>query len=567
MRKRAYLVFLIPVVALALACSTSEDEVVARMGDEPITAGMIKDEYLAISPTARPALTTMEEQEQFVRDVLSKEMLEREAAKMGLENVPEVKQARQGALQRKAWELYYTDNVESKVNVSDDELRQAYDMQRYRYHLGWIFVRSRALAEELAARIAAGEDFGEIASKYSIDASRMRGGDIGMRALGTLPASVETMVSKMKPGQVSDPVEYGGHYMLIKLYDIDESEPPDFETLRQGLISMVRSRKETLLQRQIADELKQKYAVKFHDDVVDMIVAKTRELYPEEADAGKVPEFSDEELARVVAEYDGGEWRVRTYKEKIQQQPDFMRPAYKVDSETIKTIIGDFITGELWMREIEAMGYNTRPEVTRAAERAMEEAVVTLMHQQVVKDVDVDEAKLREFYDEHKAELLSEASAQLAVITTETEEEARAIYQELKAGADFAETAKAKSFDGLSGAEGGKLGAPLYQRQLEMFPDVEEAVGTLGVGDYSEPMAMPAGFMAGEYLIIKVLEKTPARQLSFDEVESMLGQRVVQLEQDKAFGDWLAQKMEEYKVEIYPDPLSRIDFAALKTQE
>ena len=298
-----------------------------------------------------------------------------------------------------------------------------------------------------------------------------------------------------------------------------------------------------------------------------MIVAKTLALYPEDDEAGKIPEFSDEELARVVAEYDGGEWRVRTYKEKIQQQPAFMRPAHWVDSETIKTIIGDFITGELWMREIEAEGYTERPEVTSAADRAMEEAMVTMMHQQIVKDVDVDEAKLHEFYDEHKTELMSEASAQLAVITTETEGEAQAIYDELQAGADFAETAKAKSFDNLSGAEGGKLGGPLYQNQMEMFPEVEETVNALEVGQYSQPMPMPAGFMPGQYVIIKVLGKTPSRQMSFDEVEDMLGQRVVQLEQDKVFGEWLAAKMDEYKVEIYPDPLSKIDFAALKTQE
>jgi parvulin-like peptidyl-prolyl isomerase len=567
MKKRAFLIVLMSLAALVLSCSKSDDEVVAQMGDEPITAGMIKEEYLSISPGARPALTTLEEQEQFVRDVISKEILEREARKMGLENLPEVKEARQSALQRKAWQLYYDENVASEVSVTEDELREAYDMQRYRYNLGWIFVRSRALADDLAARIAAGEDFDELASRYSIDASRMRGGNIGLRALGTLPAAVETTVSQMRPDDVAGPIEYGGVYMLIKLYQIDESEPPDFEALRQGLESMVRTRKETALQRQLAEELKRKYNLEFHDDVVDMIVAKTRALYPEDDEAGKVPEFSDEELARVVADYDGGEWRVRTYKERIQQQPSYMRPAYWVDSEAVRGIVGDFITGEIWMREIEAEGYTQRPAVIAAADRAMEEAMVTMMHQQVVKDVEVDEAKLHEFYDEHKAELMSEAGAQLAVITTETEEEAQAIYNELQAGADFAQTARAKSFDTLSGAEGGKLGGPIYQKQMEMFPEVEETVDSLKVGQYSKPMPMPAGFMPGNYVIIKVLEKTPARQLSFDEVESMLGQRVVQMEQDRVFGEWLTNKIDEYNVEIYPDPLSKIDFATLRTQE
>jgi parvulin-like peptidyl-prolyl isomerase len=558
---------LVSVVALGLCCSKSEEEVVARLAGEPVTAGEIMDEYLAISPGARPMLTTVEDQEQFVRDVLSKEILKREALSMGLGDVPEVQQARTSALQRKAWEMYYEDKIRSRVDVSEEELRNLYEMQGKRYHLGWIFVRSRALADDLASRIAAGEDFGTLASMHSIDASRTRGGDIGVRALGTLPASVEETVSRMSPGEVSGPIEYGGNYMLVKLYEVDETEPPDFESLRQGLISMVRTRKENALQRELAQEIKEKYGLTFHDDVVDMIVAKTRALYPVEGEAGEIPEFSDEELARVVAEYDGGEWRVRAYKERLQAQPEFMRPAYGTDSEMIRNIVGDFITGELWMREIEAEGYMDRPEAVQAGDRAMEQVMVTLMHQQVVKDVEVDEQKLRDFYDENKAELMSETAYELAVITTETEDEAREIYQDLQGGADFAETAKNKSFDHLSGAQGGRLRGSIYARQIEAFPDLEELIETLDVGEYSAPVPMPAGFMPGEYVVVKLLAMTPSRQMGFDEVRSMLDQRVIQLEQDKTFGQWLAEKMDTYKVEIYPDPLSQIDFAELRTRE
>jgi parvulin-like peptidyl-prolyl isomerase len=478
-----------------------------------------------------------------------------------------VQQAGQSALQRKAWEIYYEENVKDKVDISEDEIRDIYETQRYRYHIGWIFVRSRALAEELAARISAGEDFGELASKHSVDASRMREGDIGVRALGTLPRSVENMVLNMSPGEVSAPIEYSGHYILAKLYSREDAEPPDYETMRQSLIAMLRTRKETAIQTDLAEDLKEKYGVTFRDEVVDMVAAKARALHVDESVVGEIPEFSDEELSRVLAEYGGKEWRVRALVERIQAQPDFMRPGYGSDAETIRTIVGSFITGELWMLEIQDRGYTERPEVVRMAERAREQALVTMMHQQVVKDVEIDDAKLREFYEENKADLMSEASVELAVITTETEDEAKAIHQELLAGADFAATAKEKSFDEMSGSAGGELRGPLYQRQLEAFPEIDELVQTLDVGKYSEPVPVPAGFMPGEYVIVKVLNKTPSEQLDFEEVESMIGQRVVQLEQDKAFGGWLAEKMDEYGVEIYPDPLNQINFEDLRAQE
>jgi hypothetical protein len=348
------------------------------------------------------------------------------------------------------------------------------------------------------------------------------------------------------------------------MYEKDDSEPPDFESLRQGLMSMVRARKETALQRGLSEDLKDKYGFRFHDDVVDMIVDKTRALYPAEGEAGKIPEFSDEELARVAAEYQGAEWRVRTYMERIQAQPDFMRPAYGTDSEAIRNIIGDFVTGELWMREIEAEGYGQRPEVLAAAERTTEEGLVTAMHREVVKDVEVDDQKLREFYSEHKEELWSEAGAKLAVITSETEEEAQAIYEELEAGGDFAGLAAERSFDEASRGRGGELASVVYLRQIEPYPDILEVVESTAVGEYSHPIPMPAGFMAGEYIIVKVLDKIESVQLEFEEIKQMLGQRVVQLEQDKAFGTWIAEKMAEYEVEIYPEPLSQIDFVSLR---
>jgi parvulin-like peptidyl-prolyl isomerase len=563
MKKAILTACLVSALGLTLSCSRSEEDEVARLGDDVITAGMIKEEYLAISEGARPLLATIEEKEQFVRDVLSKELLEQEAVKMGLDVLPEVQQAQQSVAQRKAWELYYNDTVRSEVEVSEQEIEDLYELQRYRYHLGWIFVRSRALAEELAARIAAGEDFAELAAKHSIDASRTRGGDIGARALGTLPVEVEEMASGMSAGEVSDPIEYGGRYILIKMYEIDDAEPPDFEALRQGLMSMVRTRKETALQRGLTAELKEEYGLTFHDDVVDMIVEKTRALYPDEREPGEIPEFTDEELARVIADYEKGEWRVRTYVERLQTQPEFLRPAYGTDPQEIRTIVDDFITGELWIHEIQAKGYDQRPEVVRAGERAAEEAMVTAMYRQVVKDVEVDDEKLRDFYEENKEELWSEPGAKLAVITSPTEEEAQAVYERLQAGEDFAKLAMESSFDEVTGAEGGELRSLLYNRQLETFPDILDLIENTAEGRYSSPIPMPAGFMPGEYIIVKVLDKIESEQLEFNEVKQMLGQRVVQIEQDEAFGEWLTGKMEEYGVEIYPEPLAQIDFASM----
>jgi hypothetical protein len=55
--------------------------------------------------------------------------------------------------------------------------------------------------------------------------------------------------------------------------------------------------------------------------------------------------------------------------------------------------------------------------------------------------------------------------------------------------------------------------------------------------------------------------------MGFDEIRKSLYDRVLQLEQEKAFGEWLRDKMVEHQVEVYPDVLGSIDFEDLRQQE
>lgn len=567
MKKSVLILCLAALAAFSLTCGKAEDKAVARVGGQVLTVGMVQDHYLAISQEARPELPTLDEQEQFVRDIVSKEILVAEARKMGIEKLPEVTQATSNAIQRKAWEVFYQEKVKSQVKVAEADVQDLYEKQRYSYHLLWIFLRSQALADQVSRRIAAGEDFGRLAEIYSMDPSRSRGGDIGARPLGTLPQSVEDIVSALSPGEVTDPIVYDSYYVIIKLLDKTEQEVPDLESARLGLEAMIRMRAETALQRKMAAEIKDKYDLTFVPEALETIARKTRELYPsEDVKLGLIPEFSDEELDRTLLKYKGGEWLISTYVEKIKMQPPSLRPGYGTDSETIKSVIGDFITGELWMVEIENDGYTQRPEVLSLANRVREEAMITALHDELVRNVEVKDEDLKKFYEEQKSQMVSEASVQLAVITTETEEEAADIHRMLDAGADFGDLAVERSFDRNTGANGGVLRGQLFKRQLEMFPDVETVIDGLAEGSYSGVVPMPMGLFPGNYGIFKLLARNESRQLTFEEVKAKLGETALQAAQDEAFGQWLTTKMEEYDVEIYPAGLEAIKFSKLRGQ-
>jgi parvulin-like peptidyl-prolyl isomerase len=72
--------------------------------------------------------------------------------------------------------------------------------------------------DRVAARVAAGEDFGELARQHSADPSGAQGGDLGWFRRGMMVREFEESAFRLPAGQVSTPVrtEYGWHLIKVE---------------------------------------------------------------------------------------------------------------------------------------------------------------------------------------------------------------------------------------------------------------------------------------------------------------------------------------------------------------
>lgn len=564
MRSRLVLLCFACFAAVLTSCTSTDERVVAQVGDYEVTVGKIKSEYMAISEQARPPLATMDEKSAFAKDVVAKEVIRMEAEKAGFGDMPEAVEAREAALQSKAWQAFYEEQIKGKISITEEEIRALYDKQKVAYRLAWIFTRSRATAQGALNMIRSGRTFGEAAMAYSIDPSRTREGDIGFRPLGTMPANVEATIESLEPGEVSDVLAYDGYYAVIKLIEIQQREQPDYEASRVGLESMLMSKKITERQKELAAQLREKYKVTYNEDVIELVAARTREANPDMGGTpGRLPEFSEDELGLVLASHAGDQWTVGRYMERIATVRDFGRPSYGADAEVLRSVMRDYMTGELWILEALEMGYDEREDVVNAADREYERTMVTAFHDDLVKDVTIDDDALRSFYDENREQLKTEPTYNLAIIVVETKAEAEEIYDELQAGADFASLAEEKSIDPNTASDGGKIRETFTSSALQRFPDVYDVVYEMEENDVSRPVLFPPAWGPEGFMVIKLLMKGEPRLLDFDEVEERLQPRVLALEQDKVFSQWLSEKMEELDVSVNPDVLSSIDFSAL----
>jgi peptidyl-prolyl cis-trans isomerase SurA len=72
-------------------------------------------------------------------------------------------------------------------------------------------------AQDLATRAIKGEDFGQLAIANSNSQTALDGGQLGWRKGAQLPQFILDLVTKMKPGEVSEPVRTPSGYHIVKL--------------------------------------------------------------------------------------------------------------------------------------------------------------------------------------------------------------------------------------------------------------------------------------------------------------------------------------------------------------
>ncbi|MCR9104697.1 MAG: SurA N-terminal domain-containing protein [Gammaproteobacteria bacterium] len=98
-------------------------------------------------------------------------------------------------------------------------------------------------AEALAtvqAEIAAGVDFAELATRYSIDVgSSQRGGDLGYSNGNAFPPEIENAIAMLEPGTVSPPVETEAGTHLLLVTERRAMTPPSLEDMRAQLSAAI----------------------------------------------------------------------------------------------------------------------------------------------------------------------------------------------------------------------------------------------------------------------------------------------------------------------------------------
>jgi peptidyl-prolyl cis-trans isomerase C len=148
---------------------------------------------------------------------------------------------------------------------------------------------------------------------------------------------------------------------------------------------------------------------------------------------------------------------------------------------------------------------------------------------------------MKKVYEEASKQITGEQEVHARHILVESEDEAKAVKEELNKGADFAELAKKKSKDP-GASDGGDLG---FFTKDQMVPEFSAVAFVLEPGKVSDPVKSQFGWH-----IIKVEEKRSRQAPAFDQVKGQIETYVTR----KAQADYVAKLREAAKVERMEKP-------------
>jgi peptidyl-prolyl cis-trans isomerase SurA len=116
--------------------------------------------------------------------------------------------------------------------------------------------RVKATGETILARLAAGEDFADLAKQVSQGPGAASGGDLGWVKKGTMPIDLERIAFALAPGQNSNLVRAKTGWIVLKADDRRTAKAPPYDEVKDRIREKLLNQQAELYRKQYIEELR-----------------------------------------------------------------------------------------------------------------------------------------------------------------------------------------------------------------------------------------------------------------------------------------------------------------------
>ncbi len=241
----------------------------------------------------------------------------------------------------------------------------------------------------------------------------------------------------------------------------------------------------------------------------------------------------------IVATVNGEKITMAMLNEKINELPEYYQ---LTAAQHKKEILDDLIVERLLFKEAKKRKLHKDKEVRKLINKAVKKILIAkLLETQTSPEKPISDSDVEQYYEQHKDQYLIPERIKASHILLSTEEEAKKVLDELNAGADFAESARAHSKD-LTKDRGGDLG---YFQKGQMIPEFEKVCFSLDPGQMSDIVKTRFG-----YHIIKVTDKQPSKYKQLPEVKEKIRAKLTDQAKQQEFRNFVKLLKDRAKIDI-----------------
>ncbi len=278
-------VLLILLIAGGLACADETNRIVAIVNNEIITYYELEKAVKNLPPTIVEKERPGEIQKQLLFQLIDQKLVELQIKRLGIQissdevekTVAKIKQDQgltgaedfakalnKDGLTEKEFNNKIKEQIQrfrlisreigSKIIIPEERVKEYYEKNKLQFqkkegiHLAHILLTTSSTssseeilgqkkkAEEIWERLKKGEDFSELARKFSQDPSAAQGGDLGVFNLAELDPFLREVVSTLKQGEFSQVLQVPSGWQIIKLISIQDDKEVGFAEVRERIL-------------------------------------------------------------------------------------------------------------------------------------------------------------------------------------------------------------------------------------------------------------------------------------------------------------------------------------------
>jgi peptidyl-prolyl cis-trans isomerase C len=284
-------VFFLPITRAEDSTKDSPDAlVIAKVGDREIVFGDLNELIKMMPPSYQAMFRTNDQITKLLERQIDNILFAQEARRLKLDQDPAVRYKIEEFTKGILTQALIDTSVNKSVTVTDGDIEEYYNKHQDEFQVpekikvSHILIavapdapenekkEKKAQAEEILAKVKAGEDFSALAKKYSEDTkTKNKGGLLGFFSKGSKDPELEKAAFNLKKDEVSNLILTAKGYHIVKLLDKKEAKTKSLEESKNRISNKLQQQKRNEAVTKLLEDLKSKTNVVIYDDVIKKI--------------------------------------------------------------------------------------------------------------------------------------------------------------------------------------------------------------------------------------------------------------------------------------------------------